>query len=99
MSLINYTGKLGHGMSYDFLPSDSVDEALDHVDQESVLDDVFRDELLAHCRQAYKNLLQVCVGPSLEACADRVAASSCVVYKFFGYTFVIHKISQLQKKG
>jgi len=77
------------------LSSDAIDEALDHSSQHEFFDDVAINDSILLVNQAYKNLLQVCVRPSLEVCADHVAANSCVAFKLFGYSFVIHKISRL----
>lgn len=83
-----------------FPASDSIDEAVDHPSLEDnvVTYNYTIDELIARSRQLYKNLLQTCVGHSLEVCADKVAAHSCVVFELFGYTFVIHKIPCSRKE-
>ena len=80
------------------LAPDSVDEAVDHLDDQDVIDQAFIDEAIARCRQSYQNFLQLRVGSSLEVCADQVAAKSCVFFQLFGYSFVIHKIPCLKGK-
>ena len=75
----------------------SVDEALNHqsADDFSIL------ELIHHCRQAHDKFVHVLGRDSITVCAEIRAnqmAGKPSGVNSFKHSFVIHKISQLQRK-